>query len=316
MREGARQQIIFEEVIFHPVLTGQGVLRAGGEKAVAQPSGALARGAVHEDVRCVLPEGPACGVEDLLPPRIAGHIPRDDRLRTHRLDQTEIPYLDRTGRAAQLQIAEAERLDALERVPAGGERQRDGIEAFHRERIDRALRGQALVDEQPERAILAAGDGEGRVARMLAGQAQHLIFAGGERGRAGIGRILAHGRGAADILHVAAEIPVEPIDGIPLQRTDRRVADRQRAVASVGVRRAGIGERAEPDPRRRAHLRIRERRDAAGQERHDRLRFRGGRLRLRTGAAGAPAVHVRQETVRLRKRALEAEPRHALHTFI
>ena len=71
MGELRRQQEVLEEVLLDGRVAAQVGGDAGGEEAVAQPAGPLARGAVHEDVERVLAEGLPGGGEEAVEPLVA-----------------------------------------------------------------------------------------------------------------------------------------------------------------------------------------------------------------------------------------------------
>ena len=179
---------VFKEVGLDAAAAGQHVFDAGGEEGIAQPSGALAGRAVHEDIRRVLAEGVAGGVVDALQPRVGkGLLQR--LLAAGLLQQIQPVDAQAALRDDQLQIFEREGLKGQQAVVSGGQREFHRVHGIKAQGIHVAVR-EHFVEGDVDLGLALCGGVQTDLTGAVGVECEEARGSGLQRafgGRAGVG---------------------------------------------------------------------------------------------------------------------------------
>ena len=151
------QPVVLEEVLLDARVAAKVFGHAGGEEAVAEPAGALARGAVHEDVERVLAEGLAPRREQAVEPLIAGGEVRLPDAGAGVFAEIEILHFTIAREHDELQVAQRVRLQRFQVIAARLEFVTDDVHAAQAFEVHIPI-GQDLVEGEEQARLAAAGD--------------------------------------------------------------------------------------------------------------------------------------------------------------
>jgi hypothetical protein len=151
-----RQQIVFEEVLFDQRIAAKIGRHPRREEAVAQPTGALARRTIHEDVQSILAKGLAAGGEQPVEALIARGEVRAPDVRVDVLAKVDFVGFTLALEDDELQVLQRVWLDRLELIRAFFHFNSDDVHRRKPFEIDIAVGKDFVKDEIETRLFWAA----------------------------------------------------------------------------------------------------------------------------------------------------------------